>query len=590
MILASKRETDYKIILAQDASSTELHAAEELRSFLEQITGAGFQIYHEDERPLVNRPNGHLTQLCPPEKDMYIYVGNTDFGARIGYIPKKELGKEGFSIKTDGDKLYIIGGKPRGVLYGVYTFLETYCGCRWFTHTVSRIPTRSTLEIPDIDDTQVPILEYREPHYPSYGEADWHARNKCNSHWSLLSKRYGGKICFKPFVHTFLEIIDPNEYFEQHPEYFSEINGERFGGNTTQLCLTNPDVLKIAKKKVRQWLKEDPEASVISVSQNDYYTYCTCSNCRKLDEQENSHMGSLLTFVNAIADDIREDYPEVAIETLAYQYTRKVPAHIRPRDNVIIRLCDIECCFSHPIAECNHTFGNADTSEQTFVEDLKDWSKICKRIYIWDYVVNYVHNLLPHPNWGVLQPNIQLFAENNVKGIFEQGNSFRGKYGEFDLMKQYVLAKLLWDPYCDMNIHVNEYLHGVYGLAAAEVRHYYDMLQGLIKPDIHMNLYENPNAKYLTDEFLEEADAALARAEIAADNNEVLERVKVLRLSTRYAIMCRMSLDNPEREAMIDAFYKDVTAAGIEKFYYRMMPDKAIEFIRAGSMNGCKEE
>lgn len=585
MILAENKQTNYKIIVAADATEVEIHAAEELRSFLWQMTGASFQMYTEGEQPMVVRPVQHMARVLPLEEDLYIYVGDAAFGARAGHAPGKELGKEGFSIKTDGDKLYIIGGRPRGVLYGVYTFLEKYCGCRWFTDTVSRIPQRRVLEIPEIDDTQVPVLEYREPQYSSYGQADWHARNKCNSHVSLLSKRYGGNVLFKPLVHTLYDILDPKDWFDTHPEYFSEIDGVRACPNgRTQLCLTNPDVLAAAKKKVRQWLKEEPDASIISVSQMDWANYCTCEKCRAADEREGSHMGSLLPFVNAIADDIREDYPDIAIETLAYQYTRKAPKTLRPRDNVIIRLCTIECCFAHPLSECDKAFWHYDGCDQTFAEDLKDWAKICDRLYIWDYTVNYHHNLLPHPNWGVLQPNMQFFVENNVKGVFEQGNSFRGKYGEFDQMKQYVLTKLLWDPYCDMNVHVNEYIAGVYGGAAGEVRKYYDLLQGLIQPDVHLHLYANPDADYLTDEFLAEADACLARAEIAAEDDDTLERVKVLRLSTRYGIMCRMKLDDPAREAYMDAFERDVQAAGIENFYWRQMPDKAMEYIRRGDM------
>ena len=108
--------------------------------------------------------------------------------------------------------------------------------------------------------------------------------------------------------------------------------------------------------------------------------------------------------------------------------------------------------------------------------------------------------------------------------------------------------------------------------------------QGLIGPDVHLHLYANPDADYLTDEFLTEADACLARAEIAAEDDDALERVRVLRLSTRYAIMCRMKLDDPAREAYMDAFERDVKAAGIETFYWRQLPDKAMEYIRRGDM------
>lgn len=122
------------------------------------------------------------------------------------------------------------------------------------------------------------------------------------------------------------------------------------------------------------------------------------------------------------------------------------------------------------------------------------------------------------------------------------------------------------------------------GAAAGEVRRYFDLLQGLIKPDTHLWIYENPDADYLTDEFLEAGDTCLARAEIAADDDETLQRVRVLRLSTRYAILCRMAMDDPRRASGWDAFYRDVTAAGIDTFYWRQMPDSAMEFLRAGDL------
>ena len=62
-------------------------------------------------------------------------------------------------------------------------------------------------------------------------------------------------------------------------------------------------------------------------------------------------MGTLLRFVNAVADAVAERYPDVLVDTLAYQYTRNVPKLTRPRRNVIIRLCSIECCFRHPLTD-----------------------------------------------------------------------------------------------------------------------------------------------------------------------------------------------------------------------------------------------
>ena len=113
--------------------------------------------------------------------------------------------------------------------------------------------------------------------------------------------------------------------------------------------MTNPDVIRIATAEIRKRIQEHPEAMIFSVSQNDWRNYCTCEKCRKLAEEEGSQAGPLLHFVNAIANDVAKDYPDKIIDTLAYQYTRKPPKHVKPAPNVAIRLCSIECCFTHPL-------------------------------------------------------------------------------------------------------------------------------------------------------------------------------------------------------------------------------------------------
>src|SRR5439155_23480073 len=141
------------------------------------------------------------------------------------------------------------------------------------------------------------------------------------------------------------------------------------------------------------------EATIISVSQNDTFNNCQCQKCKAIDDAEGSPAATLLLFVNAVAEAIEKDSPQVRIDTLAYQYTRKPPKTIRPRHNVIVRLCSIECNFREPL---DHQ------SNAAFLADLTEWSKICQRLYIWDYVTDFSHYINPHPNWFVLGPNLRL--------------------------------------------------------------------------------------------------------------------------------------------------------------------------------------
>ena len=236
------------------------------------------------------------------------------------------MGNEGFIIRTVGKDIVIAGGRPRGTLYGVYDFLERFCGCRWYTPTVKKMPFTLKLEVPDeIAVREVPALEYRESFFCGNAlDGEWSAHNRCNGQMPIMHAHQGGQIKYFPFVHTFNALLSPDEYFDEHPEYFSMVDGKRVR-ERTQLCLTNPDVVEIATKKVRQWIEEHPEATIISVSQNDWYNPCTCPECSKIDEAEGSHAGSLIAFVNKIAENIEKDYPNIVIDALAYQYARTPP-------------------------------------------------------------------------------------------------------------------------------------------------------------------------------------------------------------------------------------------------------------------------
>ena len=50
--------------------------------------------------------------------------------------------------------------------------------------------------------------------------------------------------------------------------------------------------------------------------------------------REGSPAAPLIRAVNFVADAIKEEFPGVAIDTLAYQYTRPAPNMTEPRDNV----------------------------------------------------------------------------------------------------------------------------------------------------------------------------------------------------------------------------------------------------------------
>lgn len=357
------------------------------------------------------------------------------------------LSKEDYRITLVEKKLTIAGGSPRGLIYGVYGFLELL-GVRFIMPGVEKLGEGCSLDCGEWGHSQ--IFEYRQSDWPSGNDLAWSTKNRINSR--AIPNKMGGHVKWRGFVHTMQAITGVPQ--------------------NAQPCLSDPEVLEKAKKYVRHILEEDPTVDIISVSQNDNFNYCKCEKCAAVDEEEGSHMGTLIRFVNAVADDIKDDYPNVAIDTLAYQYTRKAPKITRPRPNVIIRLCSIECCFSHPLDD-----GSCEVN-LAFCHDIEDWNKICNRLYIWDYVTDFSYYIPTFPNFGVLRENMRFFAEHGVKGMYPEGN-YNSESGEFGELRCYLLAKLMDNPMMseiEYNSHMDDFLSVYYGEGWRYIRAYIDFM------------------------------------------------------------------------------------------------------------------
>jgi len=531
-LLADRGKTGYAIIVAENASRSETHAANELQRFLEQATGAQFPL---------------LDDTVPP-RQREIMVGRSRHTQALGQgLSFDDLGDEGFRIRTVGEHLLIAGGRLRGTLYGVYRFLEREVGCRWYTARVSKVPRHARLAVGPLDVAERPVLEYREPFFREAFDGDWAARNLANSSHATLGAQHGGKVKYGPFVHTFETLLPVATHFAEHPGWYSEIDGKRIS-ERPQLCLTNPEVRERVIEGVRKWIKDMPDATIFSVSQNDWTNPCQCAKCKAIDDREGSPIGSILTFVNQVAEAIEPEAPHVAIDTLAYWYSRKPPKTIRPRRNVIVRLCSIECCFAHPLeSSCE--------ANRKFADDIRGWSKIADRLYIWDYVTNFHNYMMPWPNFGVLGPNVRFFVKHHVRGLFEQGSYASGGGGEAAEMRAYVLAKLLWDPTIDERKVRDEFIAGVYGKAADKVRKYVDLIhEPVADPNVHMHIFCDVSNPHLTDEVIRRGDELLSEAEAKAESEEVRKRVEVAHLPIQYVRIRKMDKEDPERARLLDRF------------------------------------
>lgn len=512
LLLAEKGEAKCVVLVDPAATAPERNAASELAATLRQITGTEFVIRTNGEAP-----------------DRAILVGPGAAARRVfAEVPFDGLGAEELIIKAKDNRLLLAGGRPRGTLYAVSRFLQDQCGVRWWTPWASRIPKQPTLRLGEINVRAKPAFEYRESFwYPAF-DADWSWRNGCNGNSSRLTPEKGGLISYQGFVHTFYPLVPPEKHFAEHPEWFSLIKGKRTT-DRAQLCLTNPKLRDFTVERVKQWLHESPGAGIISVSQNDWHGACECPDCKALDDPEGTRAATMLAFVNYIAEKIEPDFPRVAVDTLAYQYTRKPPKTLKPRPNVIVRLCSIECNFREPL---DHP------SNAAFADDLRGWSKLCQRLYVWDYTTDFAHYVQPHPNWFTLDANLRFFHAHGVRGVFEQG-AYQSHGSEMAELRAWVLAQLLWNPQRDGRALIHEFLEGYYGAAGPAIARYLDFLHEASRGH-NLTCYSGTDAPFLRFKPLAEAEKIWHEAERAvAGDEEFLTRVRLGHLPVRYVWLSR---------------------------------------------------
>ena len=502
---------DCPIVLPANPKPTEVRAAEELRDYVGRITGVNLAI----ERGTASAK-----------------------GVFVSVVDDRKLGEDGFRLAVAGGRLTVSGGR-RGVLYGVYELLEKYGHVGWFTSWRTVVPKAARFAVPGtLADEQVPAFEMRDMSWKDTCEnSEFAAHLRLNGPRRDFPAALGGTSGFRfaPGLgasHTVGWLMPPAEFAKDHPEYYGLVNGARMTWGRVQLCLTNPDVLRICTERVLKAVREHPEYRYFGVSQGDsMWTVCKCEKCLTSDRKYgDAPSGTFLAFVNAIAAEVEKVRPDAVVETLAYRYTRKPPVGIRPRRNVMPCLCTVECDFSRPIPESDYHENVA------FLDDIRTWCGISPLIYVWDYTVNFNHYGYPFADFKAIQGNLRFFRACGVRQIFEQGDR-EGLHAWFGELKAYLLAKLEWNPDADVAALTDAFFAGYYGPAADLARADFDEIHAFPRGGEKdpVTIYENVTATNYPDAFFERSAARWAEAEKrVADRPEYLRAVRGGRFSSDY--------------------------------------------------------
>ena len=449
----------YRIVYGNGCYPSEKTAAYELAKYIELTTSHKLPV----------------TDDTAPAGEYEIAVGKTNREGAEYTIDREKYGHEGYRILTCGTRLVIAGGVERGTMYGVYDFIRKYMNWEFYTPTLEKMKSEDDIVIENIDEDFIPQFEYRDLDWIFARDVVYATKMHLNGPYRKYGKERGGELKWGGAIHSL------GSYFEG------------MDSHKEQPCLTNEDNIQTVIKKIEKYMEEHPDCEIFEISQNDNQNYCKCERCAKLDEENSggdprNHSASVVYFINRLAEHFKDKYPKLHFQTFAYQYSRTAPTNMKLADNVIIKLCPMECCYHHPL------YDKDCEANQLFCRDLESWQKIAKKIYIWEYSTNYCYFLSPFANLETQRLNMRWYAENNVAGVYPEAN-YICESGECAELRGFLQAKLMWEPYMtkeEYYAYYDEFLQAYYGSGWKYIKKFLEWVETEAKKN-HMDIWAHPD-------------------------------------------------------------------------------------------------
>lgn len=436
---------------------------------------------------------------------------------RIVLSADPSLESQAWRIRTAADGSLVISGRDgMGIVYGLYSFLEKYAGCRWYALDTTVIPDRTGWKIPAVDDSGRPAILDREMYVGAdYMNGTWRLRNK-----ETQRVAYGCGV--------FVGAPGGCHTFDAYAKAVAAAGKKTEGG---EFCLTDPEVRHAVAEQMKRYIREDRDArkdrppyavpSIYELSQNDGGKgfLCKCESCRALFRSAGSWSGPNVAFASAVAEEVGREFPDVKVRTFAYSFTERPPTNaFVAADNLMIRYC--RSFLFQPL-----------TAETDNGRIIRGWDEHVKYKQVWSYWRSFSGPLFPavKPREDIGK-EMRFCRDMNVCGYFSEAESPMSR--SFSAMQHWLFLKLAENPDRDVFALADEFVRAYYGPAAEPVLAYLDYLErrqkacyakldskfvyGLGSGDLAMYVQRG----YLDRDFFEKANGWLEQAERLAANDE----------------------------------------------------------------------
>ncbi len=445
------------IVIAENAPRWTRQAADWLQEYVDKTTGATLPIVMENQAPV-----GTL-----------ISIGETQMSKDAG-IDDSGLKYDACKLVVKENVLYLLGRDncgtqthdyvgARGTCRAVITFLEDYCGVRWF------LPSPQGEFTPQANDIAVP-LDLDKVFQPAFAYTDGRSVYDINilaeggKSLAALANNYRKGVKAAPGGHTYSHAVPESTYGDSHPEYFALIDGERKSHEWTpeygcghHLCSSNLSV----KRKLVEYLQKRLDSGLDwqSLGQEDSYQRCQCDQCEKLDEYRGNPPGRWEVFQNtgglrnnpperlfllhkAVIDELAKSHPDKKIMLMCYAPTAWPSRKIEYwGDNVIAELMNLNKRY------------------------IEAWKSKVSSFTGYTYWYNTVcpMGLSTHMTSEEVAKRIRYLYESGCVALSIGPEGTWGTEGP----TYYMMGRLMGDPNQNYEAVIAEYCQGVYGIDAA---------------------------------------------------------------------------------------------------------------------------
>ena len=582
-----------RIVLPLGVSEIETFAAEELQRYVKSISGKKI--------PFVQKPSSKVANIhlfCDPE-----------------LADEKE---DTFEIQIAADSIYLKGQNPRGVLYATYSFLEEELGVGFLAPGVENewIPSANTISLEHRMRRECPVMRIRGYSAEDLDEIDWMAKNKMN--YCLIGDA-GTEIPhveyrkrgFKKYYagHSFYLWVPPKKYWKKHPEYYSLIDSKRVCTwehgvhlGHQQLCLSNPDVIRIAVDNICRFIKAHKEYEYITLWPEDAPNFCQCAKCRKLDKQARpldgraSNAGSYIYFVQKVAEVVGKKYPQIKLNAIAYNTTFYPPTNPKfyVPENVVLEVAFWGRCADKANGE---TITDAEIKKRVknagiplervdefkhhyrdYEQILRQWKKLTRGdLLTYDYAMASQSTLsLPYPAFGSLLKDQKFYEEIDSTGCYMQAHKLNHvAYG----LNYWCGGKAYWGGYVNPDKLLTDWCGKMFGLGAEDMKRYYKMLERSFKQMAGW-YYPYTASRIMTKKTIENGFECLSLAARKVKNKQRKLWLENIQLHFEYSRHMRECFDmSREVEYLCDKDQGDQAFDATMRLYRKVV--ETAEFVQS---------